>query len=168
MMETNARNDEVERLLGVLSADELPIAEDPFAGFSEGDKNELAKRLACRFEPTLPGRLLVRLLLIQTGDNAAFTARVFLSHLRAPDPEARAQSLGGLARLGHPRVEDLALLSLRDESDAVLFLACSLLIPRATRDSCLRAVLSGLCTFHHGSESIPLTLQLLRSQGFGA
>ncbi|TWT43973.1 hypothetical protein RAS1_03770 [Phycisphaerae bacterium RAS1] len=160
--------EETERLLSFLSADEVHplLMEKELPKYSGEAKGELVARLAATLDPP-PGRLLSRLPEILTDQNRDAMSSVFILNLRAAEPEARRASLVGLKRLRHPALDAFALLTLRDDADAVLDAACSILIPKAATDAKLKPLLAEVYRAHRGDEAFQLTIGLLEGSGFG-
>ena len=160
-------DEEVNRLQALLSREELPP--DPKAygldQFSAESKNELIKRLVRTLDPAPRGRLLARLGLIATDQNKADMEQLFIANLRSPRPQARQISLLGLAEMNYPNITDLAVLSLRDDSDQVLVTACDLLLSKAKQDPRLWQFLKDVYTAHKDDPQFHMTKSFLEAHG---
>jgi hypothetical protein len=159
--------EEADSLFDLLNAEELPptIAITGLDRFGAESKNELVARVARAFDPIPRGQLLFRLLLILTDENKADMEMAFLVNLRSPDPQARRASLYGLATLNYPGFIDLAILSLRDDSDQVLATACDLLLPKAKEDPRLWKILQDVYSIHKGDPQFYMTVSILEAHG---
>jgi hypothetical protein len=135
--------------------------------FSAESKNELIRRLARTFDPPPRGRLLGRLAMIMNEENKAELERLYIANLRSPYPQARKASLYGLANLNYAGLIDLAILSLRDDSDQVLAAACDLLLPKARQDPQLWKILQEVYALHKGKPGFHATVSLLQAHGMG-
>ncbi len=167
MADANLIQDEANRLQEVLTAEKVHplVLEEGFTEFSNASKNALVARVARTFAPHPSGKLLARLLFIRTADNEAAMRTAFVANLRSPDAEARKASLYGLAELGHEALQDLALLSMRDEADQVLTAALNILLPIAKETPNLWAYLQNLYTTLQGKETLHMSLSLLEAHG---
>jgi hypothetical protein len=159
--------EEADRLFKLLNAEELPraIAISGLNSFSAESKNEVVAHIVGAFAPAPGGHLLGRLLMIQTDENKADMETAFLANLRSADPQARKASLYGLAQLHYAGFTDLALLSLRDDSDQVLAMACDLLLPKAKQDPRLWKILQDVHAMHKGDPQFHMTVSLLEAHG---
>ena len=136
--------------------------------FDDDAKREAVTRVARRFDPPPNGQLLAALLSIRTDDNTDEIVATYLTNLRSPDPDGRRASLYGLDQLGYPKVQDLALASLRDEADRVVVTAVQVLLPAGSAgDDRLQAILRGVLAAHRGDPDFYMTTTLLEAQGFG-
>ncbi len=160
-------NEEAGRLFELLNVEDLPPGSvlPELDQFSVESKNELVAHVARTFDPAPRGRLLARLLLILTDENKADMEMAFIANLRSPRPQARKASLYGLAQLKYPGITELAILSLRDESDQVVVTACDLLLHKAKQDPRLWKILQDLYSIHKGNPQFYLTVSLLEANG---
>jgi hypothetical protein len=166
MQERNSgTGSEVDRLRALLNAYHVSpdTIEAGFKEFSLESKNELVAQIARTFEPAPSGKLLARLLFILTDQNREDMMTAFLSNLHSSDPEARAASLAGLAKLGHPHIVDFALASLRDTSDLVVVAACNILIPTAKQDPRLWKILQELYIARKGNPEFHMSTSFLEA-----
>lgn len=159
-------DEEVDQLWEYLNLEELPPGTaSGLDQFSEASKNALIARAARTLDPPLRGRVLARLALIATDQNKEDLESLFLTNLRSPHPQARKISLHGLSDLGYPRLTDLAILSLRDDSDQVLATACDLLLPKAQQDPRVLQFLKDVYAAHKGDPEFHMTTSLLEAHG---
>jgi len=167
MANSNGVAEETDRLLAVLNADEVPphLLEAGLPDFSVASKNELVARVARTFAPAPSGRLLARLQFILTDQNKPDMVTAYVVNLRSPQAEARKFSLYGLQQLEHPALTDLALLSLRDDNDEVLFAACHILLPQARQEARLWKILQGVYAVHQGQKKFYMSMSLLEGHG---
>lgn len=166
---SKAAQEEADRLHEALS-DEVPkkVLLSGFKEYSEASKNEVVARVLRSISPAPEAGLLARLPFIRTAANEASLRTIFLTNLRSPHAEARKASLTNLKELRHPGLADLALLSLRDESDSVLALALSFLLPGAKEDPSVKAFLEALHAARKGREEYHMSVSLLEAHGIGA
>ncbi len=159
--------EEADRLFELLNAEELPpsVAISGLDQFSVESKNALVARVTRTFDPASRSQLLARLLLLLTDENRADIETAFISNLRSPFPGARRASLYGLAELNHPSITDLAIVSLRDDSDQVLVTACDLLVPKAKQDPRLWKILQDVYAMHKGDLQFHMTVSFLEAHG---
>jgi hypothetical protein len=159
--------EEADRLFEILNADDLPlvIATSGLNAFSDASKNAVVARAARSFVPAPAGHLLGRLHMIRTDENKADMQTAFLANLRSPYPDARRASLRGLGELDYPGFTDLAILSLRDDTDEVLVTACDLLLPQAKDDPHLWKILQDVYAMHKGDPRFHMTMSLLEAHG---
>jgi len=156
----------MNQLWELLNLEELPPGSaSGLDQFSPETKNALITRLARTLEPPLRGRVLARLALIATDQNKGDLESLFITNLRSPHPQARKISLLGLSDLGYPQLNDLAILSLRDDSDQVLATACDLLLPKAKQDPRLLQFLKDVYAGHIGDPQFHMTTSLLEAHG---
>lgn len=157
---------EASRLLETLAAPEvtIPQIEGGFSDFSEQAKVDLVEHLARTFSPAPNGQLIGRLAFIQTPANRDAMRATYLANLRSPDPEARAASLRGLEQLKHPAIADLAVVSLRDQTDIVLTAACQILLPLARKDARLADLLRDCYRAHESNSSLHMSMNLLKAK----
>ena len=159
--------EEIDRLFELLTVEDLPPAAalSGFGALSAESKNEVVSRVARTLDPPPSGKVLARLLMIQTDENRADMQTAFLANLRSPYPEARHASLYGLAQLNYPGFTDLAILSLRDDSDQVLATACDLLLSKAKQEPRLWKILQDVYAVHKGDPQFHMTVSLLEAHG---
>lgn len=162
-----SNQDEADRLFDLLNSDEVPraVMMSGFSDFSNEAKNEVAARVAREFANDPRGRLLGRLLMIQTEENKADLAKAFIANLRSSRPQARQASLYGLAKLDHESLVHFALLSLRDDTDQVLATACDILLPKAKDDPGLRQILKDVYLSHKDNPDFHMTTSRLEAGG---
>jgi hypothetical protein len=161
--------EETDRLYALLTGGDIPmtVAASGFKDFSEAAKDEVAARLARQYLPELSPPTLGHVLLLRTAKNEAALRLVFVSHLRAADARARKSSLVGLKSLGHPALADLALLSMRDDQDAVLAMAIDALLPAARADRALWTFLQGYYAVRKPmGDAFHTSIALLEAHGF--
>src|SRR4029077_3386125 len=159
--------EEIDRLFELLSVEDLPPAAalSSFSTFSDESKNEVMARIAQTLNPAPSGKVLARLPNILTDENKTDMETAFLANLRSPHPNARRASLYGLAQLNYPGFTDLAILSLRDDSDQVLAAACDLLLARAKQEPRLWKILQDVYRVHKGDPQFHMTMSLLEAHG---
>jgi hypothetical protein len=162
-----AIDSEADRLFKVLNAEEIPkkVLLAGFVEYSDSSKNELVARLLRTIAPPAKGALLGRLLYIRTPENEKLMRTLFLTNLRSPDADARKMSLFGLKELGHTGLADLALLSMRDDSDRVLAMALEILLPGAKADRSQWAFLQAFYSAHKDMDAYHMSLSLLEAHG---
>lgn len=158
---------ETERLFELLNAEDLPpgVIVSELEQLSVESKNELVSKIASTFDPEPSGQILARLTLILTEENKTDIERAFITNIRSSDPQARKASLYGLAKLNYSGFIDLAILSLRDDSDQVSAIACDLLIPKAKQDPKLRKILQDVYSIHKDDTRFHMTVSLLKAHG---
>ena len=164
--ETGAET-EANRLYTLLGGENASLVDMDagFPSYSDASKNAVVERAARTFVPPPPALLLARLLMIRTPANEGVMREAFVANLRAPDAQARKASLYGLKELGTPALEEYALLSLRDEDDAVTATAIEILVPHAKRDPRLTSVLEEFHAAHQGDDRFHMSLGLLDAHG---
>lgn len=168
MSNADTVENEAQRLwetLDTYSVDPV-LVESGFPSYSDAAKDAVAARALRTFEPPLPGRLLARLLFIQTKSNRIDLIATFLSNLHSPEAEARKASFFALEKLDHPAIVEIAVASLRDPFDPIVFGACNVLIPRAKDDLHLRALLHAVYAAHATQPQFYMSNELLRAHGF--
>lgn len=129
--------------------------------FSDEVKDALIADVARQFTPAPSGKLLARLVPVVTNTSRPVLTGVYLTNLRSPDPQARVASLQGLVALGYPQVTDLALASLRDDTDAVVSAAAAALLPLAAGDQQVRDLLGAVLATHRDDPEFHVTVNLL-------
>jgi hypothetical protein len=139
-----------------------------FAEFSQAAKDEVIEHVARTFSPAPAGRLLARLMFVRSPDSQRALERALLANLRSDDAEARKFALYGLQELKYANLEDIALLSLRDESDAVTAAAAQILLPAAKSDSDLRALLTSFYEARRADGSFHATTSILSAASITA
>jgi hypothetical protein len=159
--------DDVRELRGLLEQEDLvpAVALSTFDRFSAEAKDALVADVARQFNPPPPGQLLARLLPIVTDASRPVLTGAYLTNLRSPDPQARVASLQGLVALGYPQATDLALASLRDDTDVVVGAAVQLLLPLAAEDQRVRDLLGGVLATHRDDPEFHVTASLLTAHG---
>ncbi len=162
-------SEEVDQLWEFINLEELPPGSaSGLDQFSDESKNALISRVARTLDPPLRGRVLARLALIATDQNKEDLESLFITNLRSPHPQARKISLHGLSDIGYRRLTDMAILSLRDDSDQVLVTACDLLLPKANEDSRVLQFLKDVYTAHKGDPDFHMTTSLLEAHGISS
>jgi hypothetical protein len=157
---------EVDQLYNILNADSVsPAILEGLKDFSAASKNQLVAHIAQTLEPVPSAKVLARLLFILTEENRAGVMTAFLVNLRSPYPDARRASLYGLSQLNYPGFIDVAILSLRDDSDQVLATACDLLLPKAKQEPRLWKILQDVYALHKGDPQFHMTMSLLEAHG---
>jgi len=170
MADSNAAVNNADQLYAILNGENAhPVVLDSaINSFGEIAKNQVVARVAATFEPPPRGALLDRLLFIRTSGNQAEMAGAFIVNLRSPLPEARKASLQGLEKLGHAAIVQFALLSVRDESDAVVAVACQILVARAKQDPVVWKLLRSAYTARAGRQEFYLSNSILEAHGVTA
>ena len=158
---------EADRLFEILSSKEVrpSVLDSAISTTTEAAKNEVVARVAVGFQPPPPGALLTRLLLIATASNKAQMAVAFIGNLRSPFPEARQASLQGLEKLASPALVQFALLSLRDDSDPVVAVACQILVARTGEDPTVWKFLQSAYLSRKGRKEFYLSNSVLEARG---
>jgi hypothetical protein len=170
MADSNAAVNDADKLYAILNGENVhPVVLDSaINSFSEMAKNQVVARVASTFAPPPGGALLDRLLFISTPGNQAEMAGAFIVNLRSPLPEARRASLQGLEKLEHPALVQFALLSVRDESDMVVALACQILTARTKQDPVVWKLLRSAYTARVGRQEFYLSNTILEAHGVTA
>jgi hypothetical protein len=167
MQESNAAVTDADKLFDILNSDKVhpTVLDSAVKNFSDATKNQVVTRVVTTFEPPVRAALLTRLLFILTEQNRAEMSAAFIANLRSPLPEARKASLQGLEKLKHPALDEFALLSLRDDSDGILSIACQILVPRAQRDPTFWKVLHSAYRARAGKREYYLSNSILEAHG---
>jgi len=158
---------EADRLFEILNAHSAHPTVLDAAGreFSDAVKDEVLVRVARMFDPPPHGALLNRLLFILTERNKPLVATAFIANLRSPLPEARQASLQGLEKLDHPALVPLALLSVRDDVDGVVAVACQILAAKAKGDPSIWGLLRSAYVSRIGRKEFYLSNSILEANG---
>jgi len=168
MPDSNELRAETDRLQEALNQDDIsPLVLDAgFKDYSAASKNALVERAARGFAPAPSAKLLARLLFIRTPDNEPAMRAAYVANLRSSEDRARAHSLYGLQKLGHDKLADLALLSLRDTADPVVSAAITILLPQTKSDARLHDFLSSLYLARRSDPAFHASTSLLEANGF--
>jgi len=159
--------EDAERLYQTLNEEDLGkrVLLAGFVEYSDTTKLAVVARLLRTYAPAPSGRLLARLLYIRTTENEPAMRTVFLANLRSPNPDARRISLFGLKELRHPALLDLALVSMRDDSDQVVAIALEILLPETKANADLRSYLQDFYAAHQGKSEFYMSCSLLEAHG---
>jgi hypothetical protein len=167
MQESSAAVSDADRLLALLNEDKIHPAEldSAMKSFTDAVKNEVVARVTATFDPPPPARVLSRLLFIRTSSNQAELGAAYVANLRSPFPDARKASLQALQQLEHPALVSLALLSLRDDSDAILAVACQILVERSSKDPAVWRLMQSAYRSRAGKREYYLSNSILEAHG---
>jgi len=167
MSDTKTIQEDADRLYTALSNDDIPktVLASGFQDFSDACKNEVVVRVTQMYRPSPTGALLARLILIQTPENSEIMRAAFVASLRSADPEARKFCLYGLKELGHEALSDLALASMRDDTDTITSTALTILLPTAKEDENLLAFLQEFYVANKDNEAFHMSISLLEAHG---
>jgi hypothetical protein len=159
-----------KKLLAALESPELhPIEQQKLERETPAEvRDELMTHLARRFEPPLAAPLLGRAWGFADTGNRRALEQIYLVNLRSPDPRARAACVRALGRLGYANMDDVALIGLRDDHDAVAAASVEILVKRARGDALLAGLLRHVFRARAAQPEFQSTCELLRAHGYDA